>query len=262
MSENTERKVLWGELRRGELEEARRQRAIVLVPVGAIEQHGRHLPVDTDTHSVTEIALRAARSLAEPRVLVVPTLPYGLSAHHMDFIGTITLRLETMANLVTDVCRSIHAHGFRKIVLLNGHGGNTALLNAVAGTLVAEKIYVASLAYWAPIAAELKEIGKSAIGGMSHACEVETSVQLYLRPHLVDMAQAFAAPAQPLTNFFTADFRAPVSVTYTLDFKLDAVDGVRGDPTVATAETGERVVAAAAANLAQFLREFAAVPER
>ncbi len=257
-----ERKVHWGELRRAELAEARRQGAVVLVPVGAVEQHGRHLPVDTDTHSVTEIAVRAARSLAEPRVLVVPTVPYGLSAHHMGFLGTITLRFETLAGLIADICRSVHAHGFRKIVLLNGHGGNSALLSAVAGSLVAEKVYVACLTYWTPIAAELKEIGQSALGGMSHACEMETSVQLYLRPHLVDVAEAFAAPATPLTSFFTADFRAPGPATYTLDFQLDAVDGVRGDPTVATPQKGERIVAAAVAKLAQFLREFAAVPER
>mgnify|MGYP005840652803 CR=1 FL=1 len=256
------RKVLWAEMRRPELEEALRQRAVVILPVGAIEQHGPHLPVDTDTHSVTEIAVRLAESLAEPRVLVLPTVAYGLSPHHMGFVGTITLRFDTLVGVVRDICRSVHAHGFRKIILLNGHGGNSALLNAVAGSLVEERIFVASLTYWTPIAADLREIGRSELGGMSHACEMETSVQLHLRPHLVDMASAFAAPVVPLTSFFFRDFRAPGSVTYTADFKLDAVDGVRGDPTAAKAETGERILDAAVAKIGQFLREFAAIPER
>jgi creatinine amidohydrolase len=256
------RKVLWAEMRRPELEEALRQRAVVVLPVGAIEQHGPHLPVDTDTNSVTEIAVRVAESLAEPRVLVLPTIAYGLSPHHMGFVGTITLRFDTLVAVVRDVCRSVHAHGFRKLVILNGHGGNSALLNAVAASLVEERIFVASLTYWTPIAADLREVGESALGGMSHACEMETSVQLHLRPQLVDMASAFAAPVVPLTSFFFHDFRAPGSVTYTADFKLDAVDGIRGDPTVAKAETGERILDAAVARIGQFLREFASIPER
>lgn len=256
------RKILWGEMRRPELEEAVRERAVVLVPVGAIEQHGRHLPVDTDTSSVNEIALRVASSLDEPRVLVVPAIAYGLSPHHMGFTGTISLRFDTLVSVACDVCRSIWAHGFRKIVLLNGHGGNTALLNAVAGRLVEERVFVASVTYWTPIAAELREIAAGPLGTMSHACEMETSIQLYLRPELVEMAEAFAAPVQPLTSFFFKDFRAPGSVVYTMDFKIDSVDGVRGDPTIATAATGERIIAAAVAKIAQFVKEFAAAPER
>lgn len=257
-----ERKILWAEMRRPEIEEARDAKAVVVVPIGSIEQHGLHLPLDTDTQTVTEIALRAARSLDEPWVLVAPTLAYGLSPHHMDFAGTITLRFDTMVNVVCDVCRSIHHHGFRKILLLNGHGGNTALLNGAAVRLVEEKIYVASMTYWAPITAELREAGKSPIGGMSHAGEMETSLQLYLRPHLVDMANAVAEPIVPLTSFFLRDFRAPGTVTYPLDLKIDSRNGVRGDPTYAEAETGERILAAAVAKVAQFLREFAAIPER
>jgi len=257
-----ERKVLWAELRRPELEAARDAGAVVVVPVGATEQHGPHLPVDTDTSSVTEIALRAARQVERPPVLVAPTVPYGLSPHHMGFTGTITLRVDTLIDVLVDICHSVHAHGFKKIVLLNGHGGNQGLIDAVAVRLVAEQIYVASLTYWNPIRADLREIGRSAEGGMSHACEMETSVQLALRPHLVDMAAAVAAPLVPLTSFFSRDFRAPGVANYPLDFRRgDHTAGVWGDPTCATAETGEKVLAVASAKLARFLREYAAVPE-
>jgi creatinine amidohydrolase len=255
-------KILWAELSRPEVEQARAEKALVVVPVGSIEQHGLHLPLDTDTNTVTEIAIRAARSLDEPRVLVVPTIAYGLSPHHMDFAGTITLRFDTMVNVVCDVCRSIHHHGFRKILLLNGHGGNSALLNGAAIRLVEEKIYVASMTYWAPIGAELSELGKSPIGGMSHACEMETSLQLHLRPHLVDMASAVAEPIVPQTSFFQRDFRAGGSVSYPLDLKLDSRNGVRGDPTYAEAATGEKILQAAVTKVGQFLREFATIPER
>ena len=85
--------------------------------------------------------------------------------------------------MLCDICRSVHQHGFRKILILNGHGGNEALVGAVAQRLVEEKIYVATTTYWRPLAAEIKEIGRSPIGGMGHACELETSLMLATRPH-------------------------------------------------------------------------------
>ncbi len=255
--------VIWGELRRPQMEEAVAARAVVLVPVGAVEQHGPHLPLDTDSNIVTALAVRVAEGLRDQLpVLVAPTIAIGMSAHHMAFAGTISLRLETMAALLKDVCRSIHAHGFRKIVLLNGHGGNTAIVTAVAGSLVEERIAVASLTYWAPITGQLKKLARGELGSMSHACEMETSLQLALRPQLVDQTAAVVAPVRPLTSFFFKDFRSPGSVSYTLNFAEDATEGVRGDPSIASAETGEAILTAAQNEISRFMLEFAALPDR
>ncbi|MHB1416523.1 MAG: creatininase family protein [Chloroflexota bacterium] len=254
-----ERKVLWAEMRRPELEEAQKAGAAVIVPVGSIEQHGPHLPVDTDTSIVTAIAVGVAQSLAEPRVLVTPTVCFGLSPHHMGFTGTITLRFDTLVNVVCDICRSIHTHGFRKILILNGHGGNSALLNAVPVRLLEEGIHVASLTYWTAITSELREIGQSPLGGISHSGEMETSAQLYLRSHLVDLPSAVAEPVVPLTSLSPYDFRAPGAVSYQIDLREVTKHGVRGDPSYATPETGEQVIAAAVAKIGQFMREFVAL---
>ncbi|MCL4465801.1 MAG: creatininase family protein [Chloroflexi bacterium] len=257
-----ERKVLWGEMRRDEVAEAARAKAVVIVPVGSIEQHGRHLPLDTDTSSVYEVAVRTARATAEPWTLVTPVIPFGLSPHHLDFPGVITLRFDTLVAVLCDVCRSVHHHGFRKILILNGHGGNEALVGGVAQKLVEEKIYVAAATYFRTLAAEMKEIGRSPIGGMGHACELETSLMLALRPQLVDMSLAEDAPGFGWTSFFSRDFRATGPVAYPLVFPQDSPSGVRGMPSYATAETGEKFLAAAAAKLGQFLKEFAGIPER
>jgi creatinine amidohydrolase len=156
----------------------------------------------------------------------------------------------------------VHKHGFRKILILNGHGGNEALVGAVAQRLVEEAIYVATTTYWRPLAAEIKELGRSPIGGMGHACELESSLMLATRPQLVDMALAVDAPGEGLTSFFSRDFRAPGSVGYPLVFPQDSPSGVRGLPSYASAETGEKLLAAAVARLGQFLKEFAQIPER
>jgi creatinine amidohydrolase/Fe(II)-dependent formamide hydrolase-like protein len=110
-------------MRRGEIAEAAREGAVVIVPMGAIEQHGPHLPLNTDIYDALAIAQRAAELVEEFPVLVAPPIWWGLSNEHMDLPGTINVRLETLTAVVSDVCHSIHAHGFDKIVLLSGHGG-------------------------------------------------------------------------------------------------------------------------------------------
>lgn len=115
--------IEWRKLRADQLRERARRDAMVILPVGSIEQHGPHLPVEVDSMLGETVALRAAARLAatEP-VLVLPMLWTGLSEHHMSFGGTITLELATFTAVIEDICRSIVRHGFRRIVLLNGHG--------------------------------------------------------------------------------------------------------------------------------------------
>ena len=241
---------------------ALREQAVVIVPVGSIEQHGEHLPLDVDTAAVWEVAVRTARALDEPRVLVTPVMAYGLSPHHMTFPGTITLRFDTLVAVLCDICRSVHQHGFRKILILNGHGGNEALVGAVAqragggGNLRGHDHLLATAG------GRNQGIGRSPIGGMGHACEMETSLMLATRPQLVDMSLAVDAPGSGLTTFFSRDFRAPGPVGYPLVFPQDSPSGVRGLPSDARAETGEKLLAAAAERLGQFLKEFAQIPER
>jgi len=252
----TGRRVLWQELRRPQLEEAAEASAIVIVATGSIEQHGPHLPVNTDINSAYEVAIRAARAIDEFPVLVAPPVWFGSSTHHMAFAGTISLEQDTFVRLTRDICVSIHAHGFDKILLLNGHGGNGALLTALTIELAYRKIFVASVGYTGLIVEELRKIGESEIGGITHAGEFETSVQLYLQPELVDMLRAVKEIRRPPTSFQSYDARVPGRVWYPIHLKEPSLSGVAGDPTVASAEKGKYFIDAAVRELVRFLREF------
>ena len=104
----------------------------------------------------------------------------------MDFVGTITVRVETLVNLLKDVCSSLHAHGFKRIILLNGHGPNRQITECASLDLRRDNIYVAATTYWNLIPEELAQIREADPAGVGHAGEIETSLQLYLRPELVD----------------------------------------------------------------------------
>jgi creatinine amidohydrolase len=250
------RECLWERLRRPELEAARERGAVVVVPVGAIEQHGPHLPVNTDTNVAAAIALGAAQAVEGFPVLVTPPVWTGFSTHHMGFTGTITLRFETMVALIEDICLSIHHHGFERIVMLNGHGGNANLLAAVAAKMSERGPRVAVAAYTQLAIADIRRIGESAMGGMGHSCEMETSLELFLQPECVDMGSAVCEERPQRTSFFAADLRSPGSVVYPPNFGEDSRSGVNGDPTLATADKGRLIYEAAVRRLAQFLREY------
>jgi creatinine amidohydrolase len=221
--------VLWQELRRTEFAKAVREDAIVIIPVASTEQHGQHLPVNTDANCCFTIAVRAAEAIEEFSVLVLPTIWTGYSPHHMPHPGTITLKYHTFVELLTQVAVSVHAHGFHKILFLNGHGGNSAVVDAMRTKLAAEeRISVVGYTYWdlPSVPEEWERISRSDKGFVGHAAEIETSMQLYLQPDLVDMSAAVWVP------------------------------GVFGDPSTATREKGERLHKAAVSALVSLLRDY------
>ena len=121
--------IRWQKLRRDHIAELAAYDPVILQPIGAIEQHGPHLPVDTDTNSVTEIAERCGQHRwGIDRRSCCPLSHWGLSPYWMPFAGTITLRPETILALFSDIGRSVAAHGFRRMVIINGHGGNSGII--------------------------------------------------------------------------------------------------------------------------------------
>ena len=256
---NTGRNLHWQDLTPPELGALAKADAAVLVPVGAIEQHGPHLPVSTDITCALAVAEGAAQAIAEFPVLVAPPVSWGVSPHHMGFPGTITLSIEVFVGLLCDICRSITRHGFRRILLINGHGGNAEAVGLAAQKLSSEGIFVAATTYFGLITEDLRVIGESPLGGMSHACEMETSLLLKLCPDLVHMDLARPDVRQGHTSFFTWDMRDPRPIYFAYDMKRDSTEGVIGDPTLATLAKGEQIYAAAVARTAAFLREFQAL---
>lgn len=242
--------VLWANLRAPELSELARRNAIVMVPVGSMEQHGPHLPVQVDSLLATEICVRAARLVQDREpVVVAPTVWCGLAEHHMDFGGTMTLDFDTFRGVLRCICQSLVRQGFRRIMLLNGHGGNVSALNVIAGDIGREleaPVFAATYCYVAGTAQRYKDILEQQ-ENVRHACEAESSMVLALLPELVDR-ESMAHTQGTMTNMVGPSgayrFRSFAELTET---------GVNGVPALATAEKGELLLDAAAEELAETL---------
>lgn len=123
-------------LTRLEMEQIDKENTIVLIPIGSLEQHGNQLPLGTDTMIVRELIEYIKRELDENfPLLVFPALPIGLSTEHRNFCGSITLKPDTLYHMLEDICKNIASHGFKKIAFLNGHGGNTPIIQVLSREL-------------------------------------------------------------------------------------------------------------------------------
>jgi creatinine amidohydrolase len=241
--------VEWAKLKAGELRELAAREAIVVLPVAAMEQHGPHLPVMVDTLLCGEVAARAARRASGRHpVVVAPTIWSGLSEHHMPFGGTFTLDFATFRSLIECLCRSLERHGFRRVLLLNGHGGNVAALRVVVDELRRLDMRLATATYWQVDPVAIADILERQ-SGVQHACEAETSMVMALRPELVDESRFAAAkhvePGQVAGQ--TPAVHSPMR------FEVRTPTGAIGDPTAASAEKGEKLLEAAATAVAGVL---------
>jgi creatinine amidohydrolase len=177
----------WRKLRADELREQARKDAIVILPIASIEQHGPHLPVEVDSMLGEAVAARTAQKVQAKgqEVLVLPVLWTGLSEHHMSFGGTITLDNATFTAVVEGVVKSILRHGFKRIVLLNAHGGNENALRTIADDLTPKLgVPIVQFTYWYAAAVPIAKILETQ-GGLQHACEAETAMMMAVRPDLV-----------------------------------------------------------------------------
>ena len=199
MNAATEPEVRWDRMTAPALVEAARGQAVVIIPLGATEQHGPHLPVQVDWRLAYEVSLRAARLMeGRQRALVTPAIPFGMSEHHMSLGGTLTLNFATMAAVVGCVVRSAARHGFRRIFVLNGHGGNIAALETIITELTIElKLPLAGGTYWHIARESIAKILEHQ-EVVLHACEAETSMLQALSPETVlPLQQSFRSPLIP-----------------------------------------------------------------
>jgi creatinine amidohydrolase/Fe(II)-dependent formamide hydrolase-like protein len=228
---------IWGDLTWPEAQERFQEVDIALLPVGAIEQHGPHLPLDTDAFDADYLARRVADSCSNPKPMVLPLIPYGVSYEHDEFKGTVSVTNDTLSRLVYDIGISAANNGITKLVILNGHGGNDPALNYAAQMITRDaKIFVC---------VDTGETSDVDIYKMVdtpndvHAGEIETSTSLAVRPHLVRMDQATRYVPQFSSRYLNFTSRRGVSwYAYT---KSISPDGVFGDATKATAEKGQKI---------------------
>jgi creatinine amidohydrolase len=241
--------VEWANMRASDIRGLKDKDVVAVIPVGSIEQHGPHLPVQVDTLLVTEVARRAARLVVdELPIVVLPTIWSGLAEHHMSLGGTLTLDLVTFFGLVRAIVRAVARNGLRKILILNGHGGNMTALNALVGELSGEMaLPIAFATYWIPAQEEFSRILEKQLS-VAHACEAETSMLLALRPDLVTMSGLEGVNPPP-------EWRGGYSDVYVWRSVSDwSPSGIAGVPSAASAEKGERLLDAAARALAARLR--------
>jgi len=176
----------------------------------------------------------------------------------MDFAGTISVSPDNMVSILEDIARSIYAHGFRKLLVLNSHGGNRALLARSVQEL-GEKITdlsVVGVTYWETAKDQLTDLRESPFGGLGHACELETSIILNIDKTLVDMEKAQPDGIQPESRFTQAELLHPPVVATYKTFKQMTRNGGIGDPTLASAEKGERMLQAVTKELRSLCEDF------
>ncbi|MEZ4388519.1 MAG: creatininase family protein [Candidatus Krumholzibacteriia bacterium] len=242
---------LLAELTWPEAEQRFRETDVVLLPVGAIEQHGPHLPLDVDAFDADWLARQVAAACSDPKPLVLPLIPYGVSYHHEDFAGTLSVRNETMAQLIYDVGMGAARCGATKLVIINGHGGNGPAL-----AFAAQMINRDARIFTCVESGETSDVDVSALASTDndvHAGEIETSTTLALRPDLVHLERA--RPSVPRFSSRFLDFTNQRAVGWNAYTMRISPTGVMGDPTVANADKGRRMWEVMVRNLVEFVED-------
>lgn len=220
----------------------------VVVPIAALEQHGRHMPVFTDSMLLGEVVRLARNSLGD-RVVWTPLLWLGNSHHHMDFAGTLSAAPRTYLDLLGDLIDNLVTHGFQRIVLLNGHGGNIvpaaqAVFEVRQRHRARNNVILLSATYWL-LGSRPKQLDPALVQDqMGHACEWETSMMLHLAPALVGERSQIDAvspgmPFEPAAQGWITKERS--------------TPGHIGDPRQATAAKGEALFRVFSQDVVTFL---------
>jgi len=249
-----EAKFLYEEFTWEEIKVIVRENRVILIPTGSIEQHGPHMPLNTDIFIATAFCMEAGKKKPSD-VLVMPPISYGFNQHHMDFPGTISIEGEAFIEYILGVTKSLARHGFQKILLINGHGSNSPFLDIVARrTIIETKALCGTFMPYALIGDVIKDIAECKWN--SHADEIETSLLLYLRPDLVKMEKAKREIGFPITKFHWRSIIERAPLTMMDIWSRISESGIAGDPTLATPEKGKQIFEKGVEKLLELIQEF------
>jgi len=210
---------------------------VALLPVGSIEQHGPHLPLDVDAFDAAYLAMKVGEACSDPKPLVLPVIPYGVSYHHEDFAGTISIGPETLSRLVYEIGMSSASHGITKLVIINGHGGNSPALH-FAAQMINRDAHIFTCV-------DTGETSDPDINALVetpndvHAGEIETSTTLAVRPNLVN--REVSGKFVPKFSSRYLNFTSKRHVEWYARIAKISPRGTLGDPTKATEEKGRRM---------------------
>jgi len=238
-----------------ELDAAIANQPVVILPTGSTEQHGRHLPLDVDVFLAESVCLEVGKR-ASDRVLVLPPISYGLNKHHIDFPGTIHIEPDVFIDFCVNITKSVAYHGFKKMLVVNGHGSNAPLIDLVARRTILETNALCAAVTYIGLALEaFSTVQDTPV--VAHADEFETSLYLHLAPERVQMDKA-GADQDVVGEYFSSDSTTNVRFN---DYWGRWTDlGVHGDATTATAEKGAVIFEAAVSKLIGIVDELRAWP--
>ncbi len=233
--------MIWDQLTSPEINNLDRNIPVVFT-VSATEQHGLHLPVATD-RMIGEHFCNELNKVIPDKVLILPIMSVGISEHHMDFTGTLTIQHQTFLNQAEDILSSVVRHGFRNIILFNSHGGNLA-----AGQLLLEKfgamhpeIQMVFATWWKILGDSIFDLNESGPGGVGHAGEFETSLMLYMNPGLVKLDKIEAVKNIKTYDWAEADMIRGSLASIYRSMKGQTSNGVFGNPSVHSVEKGRQI---------------------
>ena len=246
-----------------ELREAAQRGVVFVIPIAAVEQHGPHLGVGTDTLMATQVGVETEKRLGD-KIVLFPTLPYGSSHHHLDFGGTVSISADLYTLVLVDLVESMLKWGAKRIVLLNGHGGNITPGKQALSMLMARghrSQLIAVATYW--------ELGGEAFRGeppmetvaLTHACEYETSMMMVVCPAAVKLERWYPQKvASPNSYIGWQNEKPPRGISVAPAFSQITSHGAMGNSSLATAAKGRHLIDKAVGAMSEFLTEFSAWP--
>lgn len=256
MKNNKRPEFLWELMSWPEIEAHLTKVDTAILPCGAIEQHGPHLPVDIDYYDAKYLAYQVAEGCAEPRPLVLPAIPFGVSYHHEDFKGTLSVTNDALSRFVYDLGMSLAKNGIKKLILLNGHGDNAPTLAYAAQMINRDaKIFVCV------DTGETSDVDLYNLIDTPndiHAGEIETSTTLAVRPDVVNMDKAVNETLEFGSRFL--DFDNERGVQWYVHTHKISKSGVMGDATKANAEKGKKMWEHMIRNMVRFVESIKNTP--
>ncbi len=238
-----------------EVNDAIEMQKVVILPTGSTEQHGPHLPLDTDLFLAESVCRELARR-APDKVLILPGIPYGLNLHHIDFPGTIHVEPQHFIDFCVDVTKSVAYHGFKRIALVNGHGSNMPMVDLIARRTVLETPSLCcAFGYYNMGKDETHEMLET--GVYAHADEWETSLYLHFAKERVQMDKAVKY-LDRAGKTMSSD--STTQVRFNDIWGRWTKTGVHGDPTKATPEKGKKILEIVMKHMLAWLEEYRSWP--
>jgi creatinine amidohydrolase len=241
-----------------EVEERLKESDTALVPIGSTEQHGPALPLDNDHFIAQRFAQKVAELLWDKvKLVIAPPISFGYSEHHMDFRGTISLKEATLRSVIVDVCKSLASHGFGKIILINGHGGNLPAIRSAMNLLrEGMESQVFSINWWDMAKDKIREVASKPF---YHACDAETSVAWHLGQRVLADKRVDEPGRAIIPGYVEPDLASDAPTVSGIYSMKDLTDsGVVGYSTRATEEKGKQIVDVAVERMADFILKLTA----